>query len=149
MLATTRMQKLEIKRDGLIRDIKIQIQEKLGILTKDQKLIFQDKELNDNLTPMNYRVFGGAILRLVVTGSRRVWVDMREFNGKKIKLETKYHDTIGTIKIEIQLLEGIPVEDQILLLNEQQLDDNKTLMDYTTEKEVTLNFLTKRREAEQ
>ncbi|KAI6180964.1 Ubiquitin-like protein [Aphelenchoides besseyi] len=51
-------------------------------------------------------------------------------------LEVEPSDTIADLKAQIQAKEGILMEDQLLLLNNSRLQDDRKLSDYGSEKEA-------------
>ena len=51
-------------------------------------------------------------------------------DGRKLHLEVKKTVRIGTIKVEIENLEGVPVYQQLLFFGEKQLDDDQMLSYY-------------------
>jgi hypothetical protein len=66
---------------------------------------------------------------------------IKTLQGFSNTLEVERTDTIGEIKAKIQLKDGIPVEEQKIFFAGKVLEDDKTVDDYSIEKESSIHLL--------
>ena len=138
---------LEAKASDMIENVKYKIQDKLGITSVRQRLIFNGKQLEDKCTLFNYNIQEEDTLLLVLRCASRMHniVFVRTLNlvtGKIITLEVALLDTIENVKAMIQDKEGIPPNQQVLMFAGEILKDEHALYLYGIQRESVIDLVT-------
>ena len=148
---------LEVEGSDTIENVKAKIHHEENIHPHRQILLFADFCLKEGTTLSDHNICKEDTLYLMLRHpSMQIFV--KTPTDRIITLEAEASDTIENVKEKIQEAEGIPSEQQILVLEDKELEDEnreledkdreledeKRLSDYKTENKSTRHLIVRR-----
>jgi len=126
---------IEVPPDSSIKKIKEEIAKKKDILPRQQRLMLNGRELNDDKNVSDYNISNNATIHLIIklTGLE---IFIKDENNRTITLVVDQEDTIK--KVKELYYEKTNEQVVILLFNGVNLSDEMKIKDYGIQQNSTL-----------
>ena len=116
-----------------IEMVKTKVKNKTGVPPEQQILFLTDTKLEDNCTLGYYKIQNGSVIQLVSPGKVDCFPIFVCTSKLTIALEVKASDTIQNVKVKINEIEGIPLDQQHLFFKNKPLEDGQNLSYYAVQ----------------
>lgn len=133
---------LDAYLSNTVKEIKDKIQDSEGIPPVDQRLIFQERELEESLTLSDCNIHDGSNLHLILHSTRR-WGTLyaNTVTGTTTVVDVCLDGTVDNLKSQIQDKTGILPSQQCLVFEGSRLQDGCALSDYNLRAESTIQMV--------
>ena len=115
---------LDVTPRDTIESVKKRVETRIGIPVAEQKLFFNDKELQKNLKTLEF--YNIEHLDTLVFGGMRITI-VKDWNKQKFTLAVEPKSLIQEVKTMIEKREGIPINKQRLTFKGKSVYNSKTL----------------------
>lgn len=132
---------LDVNQSELVLDIKYQIENIENLPINNQKIKYNDNELNNESFLSEYEINQEAILECIFKNENGFQMFVKGLDGQTMTMLIGENDTIKNIKELVYEKKGIIRNIQILIFGGKQLKDNRTIKDYNIQKESTLQLV--------
>ncbi|KAJ2971626.1 hypothetical protein NUW58_g9363 [Xylaria curta] len=144
---------LEIPHGSTIADVRRLVQETTGSSTEgfilaspdnidvvDNGVIYGDRRMREDFPDARrFENYTSPILTLAISDG--VCLNIKTLTGKVFGFRVSTEDTIQTVKLRIQEMEDIPLDQQRLIFRCRQLENEQTLQDYGIKLCATLHLV--------
>ncbi|KAL3879515.1 hypothetical protein ACJMK2_031926 [Sinanodonta woodiana] len=132
---------LEMDPFDTIRNVKAKIHDIEGILPYKQKLVFDDKLLQDDMTLFDYKIQIESTICVFLSRKCNMRLYVKFEAGTNITLKVEPSDTIEFVKSMIHEKLGIPPYKQRLVYASYLLQDVRILSDYQIHDHSTIKLI--------
>uniref|UniRef100_A0A2M4B035 Putative ubiquitin n=1 Tax=Anopheles triannulatus TaxID=58253 RepID=A0A2M4B035_9DIPT len=132
---------LDVVPTETVLDIKSKIEEREGIDPDQQRIIFAGKQLENGRIISDYNIQHGSTMHLVLRLKGGMQIFVRMLTGKTIAIDTEPESTVESVKKQIDEREEIPPNQQRMIFAGKQLEDGRTLEEYSIIKGSTIHLV--------
>ena len=133
---------LEVSSSDTVESTKYKIEDKDGLPTYYQSLVYGGREMQNEKTLQDYQVGKASTLcmylRISATAEMKIHVKMP--SGKMVSIEVERDDTVVAVKTAMQSELGVPLDQQRLSFHSQQLENDIYLSHYGIQERSELNL---------
>lgn len=129
---------LHVVPEDTIKNVKEKILDVKGVPVYQQYLVYDGKTLTNEGSLRDYHIESESTLYLAVLILDRMQIFVKTLTGRTITLDVEPETSIMDVKTKIEDKEGIPPDQQRLILSGQHLEDDLTLNYYNVTKQSTL-----------
>uniref|UniRef100_UPI0037E9429E polyubiquitin-like n=1 Tax=Semicossyphus pulcher TaxID=241346 RepID=UPI0037E9429E len=133
---------LTVNPQDTVGSLKRQIQERLGVSSHTQKLVFDNGHrtvLSDDSKPLSfYSLQNGCRVTLLVTATFQVF--LKNEKGKVNTYDITPDETVNDFKLKVQEREGVAVSQQRLVFQSRDMTSGK-LSDYHVKEHSTIEMV--------
>ena len=127
---TGKLISLEYDPNDTVAAVKTSVEEKEGIPSNQQYLMFAGKWLDDDKTLYDYSIQNGSTLYLIAEVEETLVFVKIPASKRTLTFDHDPDATIASIKVKIHERTQIPLEDQVLVFKGTELEDKHTVSYY-------------------